>query len=144
MSLILRLAKQAWLGDPVLEDLIEQGLGDQADYYLLLWADILKVGDVDQLRAGLAIMKQIADRRGEIDRLYDDLRRTVHSGIAAKRRPMQMLEMMAQRDRTLAQTAEALGISLHTANQHIASARKSLFCKTNAGAVYAAVKEGLI
>ena len=128
----------------MLDDLIEQGLGEQSDDYLLLWADILRIDDVDQLRAGLAIMKQIADKRREIDGLYAHLSRSMGRQAFARRRPMQILELMGQRDRTLTQTAEALGISLHTANQHIASARKSLFCKTNAGAVYAAVKEGLI
>ena len=132
------------MGELVLDDLIEQGLGDQADDYLPLWADILRIDDVDQLRAGLAIMKQIADKRREIDGLYAHLSRLMGRQALAKRRPMQILGLMGQRDQTLARTAEDLGISVHTANQHIAAARKSLFCKTNAGAVYAAVKEGLI
>ena len=132
------------MGELVLDDLIEQGLGDQADDYLLLWADILRIDDVDQLRAGLAIMKQIADKRREIDGLYAHLSRSMGRQAFARRRPMQILGLMGQRDQTLARTAEKLGISESTANQHIATARRSFFCKTNAGAVYAAVKEGLI
>ena len=126
------------------KDLEEHSLPELSDDYLLLWADILKINDVDQLRAGLAIMKQIADKRGEIDRLYNQLSRSMDKKAFAKRRPMQLLELMGQRDRTLAQAAQDLGISLNTANQHIAEARKSLLCKTSAGAVYVAVKEGLI
>ena len=117
---------------------------EQSDDYLLLWADILKIHDVDQLRAGLAIMKQIADKRREIDVLYSRLGQSVDKKAFAKRRPMQVLERMGQHDRTLVQAAQDLGISLHTANQHIAKARRSFTCQTNAGAIYAAVKEGLI
>ena len=117
---------------------------EQSDDYLLLWADILKVDDVAQLRAGLAIMKEIADKRREIDGLYSRLSQSVSKKAFAKRRPMQLLELMAQRDKTLAQAAQDLGISVNTANQHIATARRSFFCQTNAGAIYAAVKEGLI
>ena len=125
-------------------DLVEQGLGEQGDDYLLLLGHILKIDDLDALRTGLAIMRQIGERRGEIDRLYDQLGQAMRSRIATKRRPMQLLELMGQRDRTLTQAAKELDISLHTANQHIASARRSLFCQTNAGAVYVAVKEGII
>ena len=125
-------------------DLLEHGLGEQEDDYLLLWADILQVDDVAELRAGLAIMKQIADKRREIDGLYSQLSQSVSKKTFAKRRPMQLLERMGQHDRTLTQAAQDLGISLNTANQHIAKARRSFSCQTNAGAVYAAVKEGLI
>ena len=117
---------------------------EQSDDYLLLWADILKIHDVDQLRAGLAIMKQIADKRREIDGLYSRLGQSVDKKAFVKRRPMQLLERMGQHDRTLVQAAQDLGISLNTANQHIAKARRSFTCQTNAGAIYAAVKQGLI
>ena len=117
---------------------------EQSDDYLLLWADILKIHDVDQLRAGLAIMKQIADKRREIDGLYSRLGQAMSKKAFAKRRPMQLLERMGQHDRTLVQAAKDLGISLNTANQHIAKARRSFTCQTNAGAIYAAVKQGLI
>ena len=117
---------------------------EQSDDYLLLWADILKIHDVDQLRAGLAIMKQIADKRREIDGLYSRLGQSVDKKAFVKRRPMQLLERMGQHDRTLVQAAQDMGISLNTANQHIAKARRSFFCQTNAGAIYTAVKEGLI
>ena len=125
-------------------DLIEHGQSEQGDDYLLLLADILKIDDLDALRAGLAIMRQIADKRREIDGLYSRLSQSVSKKAFAKQRPMQLLERMGQRDRTLTQAAEDLGISLNTANQHIAKARKSFCCQTNAGAIYAAVKEGLI
>ncbi|MCG8595355.1 MAG: hypothetical protein MI785_13480 [Kiloniellales bacterium] len=128
----------------MLDDLIEQGLGDQADDYLLLWADILRIDGVDQLRAGLEIMKQIADKRREIDGLYAHLSRSMGRQAFARRRPMQILRLMGQRDQTLVQTAKKLGTSESTANHHIATAGRSFFCKTNAGAVYAAVKEGLV
>ena len=117
---------------------------EQSDDYLLLWADILKIHDVDQLRAGLAIMKEIADKRREIDGLYSRLSQSVSKKAFAKRRPMQLLERMGQHDRTLVQAAQDLGISLNTANQHIAKARRSFTCQTNTGAIYAAVKQGLI
>ena len=124
--------------------MIEHGQSEQTDDYLLLWGDVLKIDDLDELRAGLAILRQIADRRGEIDRLYDQLGQTLRGRVAAKRRPMQLLERMGQRDRTLTQAAQDLGISGSTANQHIADARRSFLCQTTAGAIYAAVKEGLI
>ena len=124
--------------------MIEHGQSEQADDYLLLWADILKIHDVDQLRAGLAIMKQIADKRREIDGLYSRLGQAVSKKAFAKHRPMQLLERMGQRDRTLVQAAQDMGISLNTANQHIAKARRSFTCQTNTGAIYAAVKQGLI
>ena len=89
-------------------------------------------------------MRQIADKRREIDGLYGQLGGSMDIKAFAKRRPMQLLERMGQRDMTLTQAAQDMGISLNTANQHIAKARKSFFCQTNAGAIYAAVKEGLI
>ena len=125
-------------------DLIEQGVKEQGDDYLLFWSHILKIDDLDALRAGLAIMRQIADKRREIDGLYGQLGGSMDMKAFAKRRPMQLLERMGQRDMTLTQAAQDMGISLNTANQHIAKARKSFFCQTNAGAIYAAVKEGLI
>lgn len=59
-------------------------------------------------------------------------------------RPLQLLETLAQKDLTLNEAAEVLNISISTANQHIAAAKKSLNAHTTHGLVLAAQREGLI
>lgn len=57
---------------------------------------------------------------------------------------LKVLETLAAGDKTLPQAADHLGISIHTINKHIAEARKALGASTIPGAVYKAIKTGLI
>jgi len=59
-------------------------------------------------------------------------------------RPVKLLSSLAKNDLSLEHSASELCISLHTANHHIAAIKKSLGAKTTAGAVYMAIKRGLI
>jgi len=59
-------------------------------------------------------------------------------------RPVKLLSSLAKNDLSLEHSAGELCISLHTANHHIATIKKSLGAKTTAGAVYMAIKRGLI
>ncbi len=59
-------------------------------------------------------------------------------------RPMQLLTTIATEDLTLAEAANKLCISIHTANQHIAAARKAFDAHTTNGAIAHAVRAGQI
>lgn len=59
-------------------------------------------------------------------------------------RPMQLLNALAKEDMNLKQAADKLCISIDTANKHIASAKKAWGTRTQAAAVYRAIKAGLI
>lgn len=59
-------------------------------------------------------------------------------------RPMQLLYLLAIDDMSLKQAADKLCISIDTANKHIASAKKVWGVRTQAAAVYRAVKAGVI
>ena len=59
-------------------------------------------------------------------------------------RPLLLLSALARDDLTLKEAAEKLGISVDTANKHIAAAKRALGVNTQAAAIYGAIKEGLI
>ena len=59
-------------------------------------------------------------------------------------RQLKILTVLAKDDLTLAEAAEQLSISIHTANQHVAAARQAFDARTTSGAIYRAIKEGLI
>ena len=59
-------------------------------------------------------------------------------------RPLKLLTTLARDDLTLNEAAEKMCISIHTANQHIAAARSAFGASTNTGAVYRALRSGLI
>jgi DNA-binding CsgD family transcriptional regulator len=59
-------------------------------------------------------------------------------------RPLQLLETLARKDLTLNEAAEVLNISISTANQHIAAAKRCLKAHTTHGLILAAQREGLI
>ena len=63
-------------------------------------------------------------------------------GISPK--PLELLKALGRSDLTLNEAAAKLGISIHTANQHIAAARRAFCANTTTGAVYQAAKAGLI
>jgi hypothetical protein len=58
-------------------------------------------------------------------------------------KPLQLLAVL-KKDLTLNEAAEVLNISISTANQQIAAAKKALGTHTTHGTVIAAIKEGLI
>ena len=60
------------------------------------------------------------------------------------RKPLQLLTVLAKDDLTLNQASDKLCISIHTANQHASAARDALGVCTTIGAVYRAMKLGLI
>ncbi|RMB02819.1 helix-turn-helix transcriptional regulator [Eilatimonas milleporae] len=64
--------------------------------------------------------------------------------IAITPRPLQILTIMAQEDMSLQETADHLGRSVHTLNQQVAAARKAFGVDTTHGAIYQAIREGLI
>jgi len=59
-------------------------------------------------------------------------------------KPLKLLKTLAKNDLTLDQTADNLCISLHTADKHSSVIRKALGAKTLVGAVYMALRRGLI
>ena len=59
-------------------------------------------------------------------------------------KPLVLLNMLAQDDLTLIQTADKLSISIHTADKHISAVKKALGTSTIHGAIYKAIKVGLI
>lgn len=59
-------------------------------------------------------------------------------------RPKRLLTIMAKYDLTLSETAGQLGISIDTANKHMAMAKKCLGTSSQANAVFLALKKGLI
>jgi len=59
-------------------------------------------------------------------------------------KPLILLNILAQDDLTLAQTADKLSISIHTADKHISAVKKALGASTIQGAIYKAIKAGLI
>lgn len=61
-----------------------------------------------------------------------------------KAKALRLLAALAEDDLTLNQAADRLCISVPTANQHIAAARQVFGVETTAGAVFAAMQQGLI
>ncbi len=59
-------------------------------------------------------------------------------------RPLLLLSVLAREDLTLKEASDKLGISIDTANKHVAAAKKALGVNTQAAAIYSAIKEGLI
>lgn len=59
-------------------------------------------------------------------------------------RPLLLLTLIATENMTIAEAANKMGISLHTANKQMAAAKQALGASTQASAVYLAMKEGLI
>lgn len=59
-------------------------------------------------------------------------------------KPMKLLKTLAENDLTLVQTADKLCISLHTADKHSTVIRNAIGARTIAGAVYMALRRGLI
>ena len=67
-----------------------------------------------------------------------------NSYITVTPKPLQLLTTLAKDNITLKIAASQLGISLDTANKHIANIKHALGANTQAAAVYLAIKEGLI
>lgn len=59
-------------------------------------------------------------------------------------RPLQLLDLLAKKELSLKEAAAVLGISISTANQMIASAKKAFGVHTTTGAVVAAIRAGYI
>lgn len=66
------------------------------------------------------------------------------SDIMVTPKPLELLNTLAKDNITLKNAANQLGISLDTANKHIANIKHALGANTQAAAVYRAIKEGLI
>ena len=60
------------------------------------------------------------------------------------KQPLRLLAMLAKHDITMGEAADAMGISINTANHQIAAARKAFGVRTTIAAIREAVKEGLI
>lgn len=59
-------------------------------------------------------------------------------------KPIQLLTAMAKFDLTISQAAEKLFISPHTANNHIASAKRMFGARTQSNLIYKALEQGVI
>ena len=57
---------------------------------------------------------------------------------------LRLLAVVAEDDLSLEEAADKLCISIYTANQHIAAARRVFGAATTHGAIYAAMQQGLI
>jgi DNA-binding CsgD family transcriptional regulator len=64
--------------------------------------------------------------------------------IPIQQKPLQLLDQLATKDLSLNEAAAVLGISISTANQHIASAKKAFGTNTTHGTVVAAILGGHI
>ena len=62
----------------------------------------------------------------------------------ASAKALRLLAAVAEDDLTLEEAADKLCISIHTANQQIAAARRVFGAATTHGAIYAAMQQGLI
>lgn len=67
-----------------------------------------------------------------------------HWSTPIKKRPLQLLKTLAHKNLTLNEAAQHLHISISTANQHIAAAKRALNARTIAHAITKAVQMGLI
>ncbi len=64
--------------------------------------------------------------------------------IVTTTKPRKLLQIIAREDLTLAETADRLCISLHTADKHSATIREALGARTISGAIYIALRDGII
>jgi len=67
-----------------------------------------------------------------------------HESVTLTSRPRQLLEIMAKHNLTLKESALSMGISLDTANKHVASIKQALNARTTASAVYKGLLAGII
>ena len=61
-------------------------------------------------------------------------------GIKINRRPLEILDMLANNDLNITEVAARMGINVVTANRHLQAARKAFGVKTN----HAAIKQGIL
>lgn len=99
---------------------------------------------VEQKRVILHVLAETIDHIGHMkfDNFLERLDTSIDISIRAK--PLRLLQTLVRDDLTLNQAAKKLGVSVHTANQHIAAAKKSLNANTMNGAIYKAIRAGLI
>lgn len=114
------------------------------DDYVEIYRQVLPGVSREEARHALRLYAEIADLQKCIDAKYAELHRTAHKSLYSKHRYMDYLRAVGAHDMTLKDAARSLGNADDTANQHIALARDRMCCKTTTGAVYVAVKEGLI
>lgn len=87
------------------------------------------------------ILRLLADA---VVHLYDNKFNRRHTRHPLNPKPLRLLTTMAKHDLTLTQAASRLCISIDTANKHMAMAKKVLGTRSQANAVYLALKQGLI
>ncbi len=99
---------------------------------------------VDKSKTVLHLLAEAVDFIGATKHgnYFDKIDKSEKNVIAQK--PLRLLEVMVKGNMALKDAADKLCISLDTANKHIASAKKSLGAKTQAAAIYNALKLGLI
>ena len=99
---------------------------------------------VEKSKTILRLIAEAADYVTSIKFLQDLWGTEKTEKIRIGSRPLQLLTVMAKDDLTLNEAANRLCISIHTANQHIAAARKAFGAHTTTGAVCKAANAGLI
>lgn len=100
-----------------------------------------------QIQKAKLILHQLAEAVDYVGTLkFPDffLSKGENRNIVITPKPLELLGVLAREDMTLNEAAEYLGRSIYTVNQQIAVARRSLGADTNHGAVYQAIREGLI
>lgn len=74
----------------------------------------------------------------------DDSQRGTETSARVSAKALRLLAAVAEEDLTLNEAADKMCISIHTANQHMALARRALGAATTPGAIYVAMQRGLI
>jgi hypothetical protein len=99
---------------------------------------------VERCKTGLHILAKAIDHVGsqKFSTHFPTLKAPQERVINAK--PLQLLSTLANHNVTLNEAANMLHISISTANQQIAAAKKALGANTTAGAIVQALKLGLI
>ena len=94
----------------------------------------------------------LIENSGEALRLLGDTALRIHQAkftnhnpqVPTNPKPIQLLTAMAKFDLTISQAAERLFISPHTANKHVASAKRIFGARTQANLIYKALEQGVI
>lgn len=101
-------------------------------------------GRVEHYHTDLLLLARTIDQiAGDRFSGYFDIE-DCHTKVSVNPRPLKLLETLAYDNLSLAEAADKLCISIHTANKHIATAKRALGAKTQAAAIYLAIKRGLI
>lgn len=121
------------------DPLSDTGLTEMGEQY---WWRILRALPMDQQHELDDIAAQVHALTIRAQELVAAIPQPYPVGRAV--RPLQLLTLVGAHDMKLQDAAVKIGISVQTANQQMATARARFRCGTTTGAVYRAVKAGLM